>query len=490
MFDHLTNRLSTAFKKFGVGTKLTEAQVEEGLKEIRRSLLEADVHFMVAKELCNRVRDKAIGAKIWESLSASNQVVQIFQDELIEILGGTSVQLPEFRAAPPAAVLIMGLQGSGKTTFSAKLALFIKTKLKKTVGIVPADCARPAAKKQLQVLGASIGVPVFDSPLELGSVGVLEAAQVWAKRELFDIMIVDTAGRQQVEESLMQELQALADVAQPIERFLVLDAMLGSQGLEVAKAFHEKVPATALVLSKVDGDARGGVALSAKFVTQVPLVFASTGEKPQDLEPFYPERMASRIIGMGDVLTLIDKAKEHISEEDALKATTKMMDGGFTLDDFLHQMKMIQNMGPLEGLLKLIPGMGQALDQVKNVNPEKEFKRIEAMIQSMTPAERHDVGILNGSRRARIARGAGVQVSDINKFIKQFLDMQRMMKQFKKMGMGKLFGGGLGGKSGGPNTNPADLLGLGGGGGLGKNPFGGFPPMGGGRRGGFKAPRR
>lgn len=436
MFDNLTARLTNTFRKLSSGGALNEAQVDEGLKEIRRGLLEADVHFRIAREVCDKIREKAVGQKVWEKLSPGQQVVQIFHEELVQVLGGSDQKLPEFSGKPPVVVLIAGLQGSGKTTFSAKLALYISKKLKKTVGVIPADCARPAAKDQLMVLSKRVGVPAFDSPIERGAVEVVRQGLAWAEKEFLDVVIVDTAGRQQIDDALMAELEEIEQVAHPQEKFLVLDSMIGSQGLEVAKTFHDKVKLTGLILAKLDGDSRGGVALSARNVTGVPIYFAGVGEKPEDLEPFHPPRMASRILGMGDVLTLIEKARESISEEDAMSSATKMMEGQFTLEDFRDHLKRLQNMGPLEGIMKLIPGMGQVMEQLKGVEPEKEMKKVEAIINSMTAQERRNHGILNGSRRARIARGSGLEVSEINRFIKQFIETQKMMKQFTKLGLG------------------------------------------------------
>ncbi len=441
MFDRLTDRLSNAFRKLSGGAVLSEAHVDEALKEIRRSLLEADVHFKVAKDICDHVKSKAVGSEVWKNLSAGQQVVQIFHEELIESLGGKEQIPPNFNGQAPVIVLVAGLQGSGKTTFCAKLALYLRKKLKKSVGILPADCARPAAKDQLLTLAKKIEIPAFDSPIQKGALEVCKEGLAWAKKEFYDVLIVDTAGRQQVEESLMNELGEVERYLNPNHKYLVLDSMIGSQGLEVARTFNEKIKLTGLVLSKMDGDSRGGIALSARNVTGVPIVFTGTGEKPEDIEVFYPDRVASRISGMGDVMTLVEKARESISEEDAADSAQKMMKGEFSLEDFKNQLKMIQNMGPLEGILKMIPGMGSAMGELKNVNAEKEMKKVEAIINSMTPRERRKPDILNGSRRLRIAKGSGTEVSDINRFIKQFSEMQKMMKQFGKMGMlGKLKG--------------------------------------------------
>ena len=438
MFDQLTTRLKDSFKKIGGGAVLTEAHIDEAMKDIRRSLLEADVHFKVVKELCDNVKQKAIGEKVWEKLSPAQLVVKIFHEELVSVLGGAhdekTLKALEFAGAPPVVILIMGLQGSGKTTFCAKLALHIQKKLRKTVGILPADCARPAAKDQLLTLARRIEIPAFDSPIEKGALEVAKEGMAWARKEFFDVLIVDTAGRQQIDEALMTELTEVNEFLNAKEKVLVLDAMIGSQGLEVARTFHEKAGLTGLVLSKLDGDARGGVSLSARKVTGVPIYFASLGEKPEDLEVFHPDRMATRVLGMGDVMTLIEKAKEAISEEDAMNATEKMFSGQFGLMDFLNQMKTIQKMGPLEGLMKMIPGMGDALSQMpKGVDPQKEMKRVEAMILSMTNEERRNPDVLNGSRRARIAKGSGTTVAELNRFLKQFQETQKMMKRFKGM---------------------------------------------------------
>ncbi len=398
----------------------------------------------MAKEICEQVRLGAIGTEVWKTLSPGQQVVQLFHEELVKSLGGANdeklAKTLEFAGSPPVGILVMGLQGSGKTTFTAKLALHIKKKLRKSVGILPADCARPAAKLQLLTLAKKIEVPAFDSPLEKGAVTVARDGLAWAKKEFFDILIVDTAGRQQVDDELMVELEQVTAALNPQERILVLDAMIGSQGLEVAKTFHLRAGVTGLVLSKLDGDARGGVALSARAVTGVPIYFASLGEKPEDLEVFHPDRMAQRVLGMGDVLTLIEKAREVVTEEQAAEQAQKMMSGAFTLEDFLSQMKTLQSMGPLEGLMKMIPGMGDAMKQLpKGIDPQKEMKRTEAMIQSMTNEERRNPDVLNGRRRARIAAGSGTQVADLNRFLKQFQQTQKMMKQFSRLGaLGKM----------------------------------------------------
>lgn len=446
MFDSLSERLSNTFKKLTGGGVLSQAQVDEAVKEIRRALLEADVHFKVARDVCARIAERAVGQKVWESLKPGQQVVQIFNDELVNLLGGKEQTPPDFAGQAPVVVLLAGLQGSGKTTFASKLALYLKKKLRKNVGLIPADCQRPAAKTQLQVLGERVGVPVFDSPLEKGAVQVAKLGVEWAKSQFFDVVIIDTAGRQQVEESLMSEIAAVNEATQPKHKLLVIDAMIGSQGLDVAKVFQDRLGLTGLVLTKLDGDARGGVALSAREVTGVPISFAGVGEKPEDLEPFYADRMAGRILGMGDVMALVEKARENISEEDAMDSASKMMSGRFTLEDFLKQMKMIRSMGPLEGLMKMIPGMGQAMTAAKGVDAEKEMRKVEAIIHSMTKQERSNPDLLNGRRRMRIAQGSGTQVADINRFLKQFTEMQKMMKQFSKMGALKsLLKGGRGG---------------------------------------------
>lgn len=437
MFDHLTERLSSTFKKLTGGSVLSQGHVDEAVKEIRRSLLEADVHFKVARDVCARISERAVGQKVWESLKPGHQVVQIFNDELVQLLGGKDQQLPDFAGKAPVVVLLVGLQGSGKTTFASKLALYLKKKLRKSVGLVPADCQRPAAKTQLQVLGQRVDIPVFDSPLEKGAVEVSRLGLEWAASQFFDVVIVDTAGRQQIDDDLMSEIAAVEARLNPTHKFLVVDAMIGSQGLDVAKTFHEKVQLTGLVLSKLDGDARGGIALSAREVSGVPIYFASVGEKPEDLEPFHPERMASRILGMGDIMALVERARDTISEEEAVESADKMMSGRFTLEDFRDQMKRIRSMGPLEGLMKLIPGMGQAMSAMKNVDTDKEMRKVEAIINSMTKQERRDPDVLNGRRRLRIAEGSGTAVADINRFLKQFTEMQKMMKQFSKMGMAK-----------------------------------------------------
>ncbi len=440
MFESLSDKILGSLKKLRGQSKITEENIQETIKEIRLSLLEADVNFKVVKQFIDQVKAKALGQEVTLQVSAGQQFVKIVHDELVQILGGNAEELNV--RGKPSVIFLVGLQGAGKTTTAAKLAKYIRTKLQKKPGLVPADIYRPAAIDQLKTLAGQIQVPVFDSNTSMKPDEILQAAKKWAEDNMVEVVIVDTAGRLQIDEDLMQELTRLKQVWEPKEILLVADAMLGQQSVNVAEGFHSRLGLTGLVLTKVDGDARGGAALSIRQATGVPIKFLGIGEKTDALEVFHPDRLAGRILDMGDVLSLVEKAHEVIDEKAARESAKKMAKNQFTVDDFLQQIQMMKKLGGMESLLKMLPGMGQLSKQMKDMTPpDKEMKKIEAIIRSMTAKERKHHEILNGSRRLRIANGSGTQVSDVNKFIKQFEDAKKMMSQLMKMGMGRGGGG-------------------------------------------------
>lgn len=442
MFDNLSDKLLGSLKKIRGQGRITERNIEDTVKEIRFSLLEADVNFKVVKSFIDRVKEKALGQNVLTSLSAGQQFVKIVHDELIHVLGEEVVDL-DIRGTP-AVIFLVGLQGAGKTTTAAKLALHVRQKFGKKPGMVPADIYRPAAIEQLKTLGKQNNIPVFPSQANMKPEVILSESKSWARDEMIDVVIVDTAGRLQIDDALMSELERLKSIWEPKEILLVADAMLGQQSVNVAEGFQQRLGISGLVLTKVDGDARGGAALSIRQATGVPIKFLGVGEKVSGLEIFHPDRLASRILDMGDVLSLVEKAQDVIDEKTAMESAKKMASNKFTMNDFLQQIQMLKKMGSMEGLMKMIPGMGQMMKKMKDMTPpDKEMKKIEAIIRSMTPAERDNHRILNGSRRLRIARGSGTQVSDVNKFVKQFEGAQKMMSQMMKMGLGR---GGFGGK--------------------------------------------
>lgn len=483
MFDKLSGQILGSLKKLRGQNSITEANIEESLREIRLSLLDADVHFRVVKKFCDRVKEKAIGTAVTKGVRPGEQFTQIVHQELVEVLGGSAVTMkisPAQGTEGPAVVFLVGLQGAGKTTTAGKLALYLRRQKHTKAGLVPADVYRPAAREQLLTLARQNQINAFESGVGKTPVEIYREALVWAKELKLDLLILDTAGRLQIDGNLMQELKDLKAVRQPEEVLLVADAMLGQQAVNVAEGFHREVGLTGLVLTKVDGDARGGAALSIREVTGVPIQFLGVGEKVDGLEVFHPDRLAGRILDMGDVLSLVEKAQAVVSTEEAEAANRKLRTNTFSLEDFLQQIQMMKKMGGLESIMKFLPGMGEIGKQMKSMTPpDDEMKKIEAIIRSMTPQERTDLRVLNGSRRVRIAQGSGTQVSDINRLVKQFEQAQKMMGTMMKMGMGGRGGGGL----------PPGLGGLGGGG-LG----GGFPgsrgrgsPFGG---GGFPGGRR
>lgn len=436
IFDSLSDRLLGSLKKLRGEARITESNIQDAIKEIRMSLLEADVNFKVVKSFIDRVKEKALGQEVLGSISPGQQFVKVVHDELVHVLGDETAELVV--RGRPGVIFLVGLQGTGKTTTAAKLARHIRTKYAKRPGLIPADVYRPAAIDQLKTLGKQNDVLVFDSKPTQKPEEILAQAKKWAEDNLIDVVIVDTAGRLQIDEDLMQELQRLKEIWEPKEVLLVADAMLGQQSVNVAEGFHQRLGLTGLILTKVDGDARGGAALSIRQAVGVPIKFLGTGEKTDALEVFHPDRLASRILDMGDVLSLVEKAQQVIDEKEARAAAKKIGKNQFTVEDFLKQLQMMKKMGGMETLLGMLPGMGQVMKQLKDMAPpDKELKKIEAIIQSMTKEERQDHRILNGSRRLRIANGSGTQVSDVNKFIKQFEQSQKMMSQMMKMGFGR-----------------------------------------------------
>ncbi len=421
-FEGLSDKLEAAFKKLRSKGSLTEADVKEAMREVRLALLEADVSYKVAKDFTTRVTEKAIGAKVTESLTPGQMVIKIVNEELTALMGGTASRL-NTAPHPPTIVMMCGLQGSGKTTHAAKIAKFLKKQGHRPL-LAACDIYRPAAIKQLQIVGEQAGVPVFEMGVT-NPVTIAEEAIKLAKDQGYDYVFLDTAGRLHIDEELMQELRNIKSAVHPHEILLVVDSMLGQDAVNVASTFNEALGIDGLVLTKLDGDTRGGAALSIKAVTGKPIKFSGIGEKLTDIEPFHPDRMASRILGMGDVLTLIDKAAEAFDEKDAEKFARKGLSNKLTLEDFLDQMQSMKKMGGLKSRLKMLPGMGgQDLDV-----DDDAMKKPEAIIRSMTPKERRDPSILNASRRKRIAAGSGTTVQDVNALIRQFEQAQQMMKQ-------------------------------------------------------------
>lgn len=464
MFENLTDRLNRTFKNLTGQGRLTENNIQDALRDVRRALLEADVALPVVKQFIDRVRERAIGQEVSSALNPGQAFIKIVRDELTKVMGGEAEPL-NLKVEPPAVILMAGLQGAGKTTTVGKLAKWLKEREKKKVMVVSADVYRPAAIRQLETLAHQVGVDFFPSQAEQDPVEIVQAAMVAARKQFADVLIVDTAGRLHIDQALMDEIKRLHAAVKPAETLFVVDAMTGQDAANTAKAFHEALPLTGVILTKADGDARGGAALSIREITGKPIKFLGTGEKLDGLEPFHPDRMAGRILGMGDVLSLIEEAEAKIDKKKAEKFAKKVHKSGqFDLEDFLEQLGQIHRMGGITGLMGKLPGMGQMANQVDPAVAEKEFKRMEAIINSMTPQERRHPSIIKGSRKRRIAKGAGVQVQDVNRLLKQFEQMQKMMKKLSKGGMKNLMRG-LGGK----------MPGLGGMGGMGGLPGGGFP---------------
>ena len=429
-FESLGEKLQGVFKKLRGGAKLTEKDIKDAMREVKLALLEADVNFKVVKHFVNSVSEKAVGQEVMESLTPGQQIVKIVNDELTALMGGECSCL-EFENKPPTVFMLCGLQGAGKTTACGKLAKHLIKSSGKRPLLVAADVYRPAAVKQLEVLGEQVKAAVFSMGTDVSPVEIAKKAVEHAKIHGNDPVIIDTAGRLQIDEALMQELKEIKDAVNPKEILLVVDAMTGQDAVNVADTFNKDLDITGVILSKLDGDTRGGAALSVKHITGKPIKLASVGEKLGDLEPFYPDRMASRILGMGDVLTLIDKAQEAIDEKKAAELEQKIKDRSFDLDDFLQQFKQIRKMGSIAQIMGMLPGVDKKLiEQVDTEENEKRLRHTEAIIQSMTLEERRKPQIIGANRKIRIAKGSGTRVQDVNQLLKQFAEMQKVMKQF------------------------------------------------------------
>ena len=433
MFENLSDKLALVFKKLKGHGKLSENNIEEGLKEVRMALLEADVHYRVVKKFIAEIKERALGQEVMSSLTPGQQVIKIVNDELTRLMGSSHEAL-NLSGSKPVSILLVGLQGSGKTTTCGKIAVFLREKGRKPY-LVPADVYRPAAIDQLKKLGEQINIPVFPSTVEMNPVRICRDARTAALKEGCDTLLLDTAGRLHIDEELMTELVDIKDVIEPSDILLVADAMTGQDAVNIAKSFDGALGIGGVVLTKMDGDARGGAALSIKAITNKPIKFIGVGEKLSDLEPFHPDRMSSSILGMGDVLTFIEKAQSMVDEKKAAELEKKLRKSQFTLDDFRDQMVQIRKMGSISDLMKMIPGVGNS-KHMKNLKvDDRELVRVEAMINSMTTQERHKHSIINGSRRKRIAKGSGTRVQDVNRLLKNYTQVMKMMKKFNKGGM-------------------------------------------------------
>lgn len=436
MFQSLTEKLANAFRRFRGKGKLSESDVREGMREIKMALLEADVNFKVVKDFVKSVTERAVGTEVLESLLPAQQIVKIVNEELIKLMGSESAKL-EISPKPPTVIMMVGLQGAGKTTHCGKIAGMYKKKGKNPL-LVACDVYRPAAIDQLEVVGKSLGIPVFSMGNKVSPVKIAKAGVEHARKNGYDMVFIDTAGRLHIDEELMEELENIKKAVAPTEILLVVDAMLGQDAVNVAQSFNELLDLTGVVLTKMDGDTRGGAALSVRYVTGKPIKFVGTGEKLDCIELFHPDRIASRILGMGDVLSLIEKAEAAYDEKNAAELERKLRESTFTLDDFLMQLKQLKKMGNLDQLLSMVPGAGS----LKNVSlDEKQMEHTEAIVLSMTQKEREKPEIINGSRRRRIANGSGCSVEEVNKLLKQFDQMKKMMKQFAQGGKRKGFPG-------------------------------------------------
>jgi signal recognition particle subunit SRP54 len=444
VFESLSDKLQSVFEGLARQGKLTENDVNVALREVRLALLEADVNYKVVKEFIDRIRARAVGKEVMESLTPAQQVVKIVHDELIELLGKPAPL--NLSGQPPLSLMLVGLQGAGKTTMAVKLALRLKKSGQRPL-LVAADIYRPAAIQQLEILGKQVDIPVYSEGNKVPAPTIVKNALRLAREKAYTVVILDTAGRLQIDDAMMQELEQVRMIARPTEVLLLVDAMTGQEAVNVAEGFNARVPLTGLIMTKIDGDSRGGAALSVRQVTGVPIKFLGTGEKLVDLEPFAPDRLAGRILGMGDVLTLIERAQDHITEEDAAAMERKLQEGDFDFEDFLDQLRQIKKLGPLGDILGMLPGVGKMVKDIDMQDAEGNMKRTEAIISSMTRKERRDPDLLNASRRRRIATGSGTTVQDVNQLVKQFREMQKMMKQMGIMGRGgkRKKGGGRGG---------------------------------------------
>lgn len=435
-FENLSNKLQEVFKQLKGKGKLTESDVKAAMREVKIALLEADVNFKIVKQFVNTVTERAIGAEVMESLTPGQHVIKIVNEELVTLMGSAQSRLT-YAAKPPTVYMMVGLQGAGKTTSSGKLAGLLKKEGKNPL-LVACDVYRPAAIKQLQVVGRNYNVPVFEMGDKLSPVEISKKALEYAAENRNDVILIDTAGRLHINEELMDELKNIKAEVRPQEILLVVDAMTGQDAVTVAESFDGQLGIDGIIMTKLDGDARGGAALSVRSVTNKPIKYIGMGEKMEDLEPFYPDRMASRILGMGDVLSLIEKAQLNIDEKEAAELEKKLRENDFTLEDFLSQMQQIKKMGPLKDLIGMMPGLNQInMDALNNVDTEKEMKHLEAIIQSMTLEERNNPSILNGPRKKRIANGSGRTIAEVNRLLKQFEEMKKMMKQMSSMTKGK-----------------------------------------------------
>lgn len=430
MFEGLTERIDSAIHRLSGRGRITDINIAETVKEIRRALVDADVNYKIAKEFTDRVKDQAMGQDVIKAVQPGQAMVKIVRDEMAALMGGQAVEIASGTGLQ--TVLMAGLQGSGKTTFTAKLGSHLKRKKGRKVLLAAADVYRPAAIDQLHTLGTQVSIDVFSMPEEKDPVVIAQKAQQKAKSEGYNYLLIDTAGRLAVDEALMAEIKAIHAAVQPQETLFVVDAMTGQDAVNTAKAFHDALDYSGVILTKLDGDTRGGAALTIRSVVEVPIKFIGTGEKMEALDVFYPERMADRILGMGDVISLVERAQEQFDQEAARKMSKKIATNSFGFDDFLDQIQQVKKMGSMKDLMGMIPGVGKAM---KNMDiPDDAFKHVEAMIKSMTPKERENPSILNGNRRARIAKGSGRTVADVNKLIKQFEDMSKMMKMMQGKG--------------------------------------------------------
>ena len=439
-FEGLADRLQQTISKIRGKGKVSEQDVKEMMREVRLALLEADVNFKVVKDFVKKVSERAVGQEVMQSLTPGQQVIKVVKEELTELMGGEESKIAVAKKSP-TVIMMVGLQGAGKTTTTGKLANLLRKKHNRKPMMVAADIYRPAAIQQLQTLGKQLDMPVFSLGDQVSPVEIAKQAIEKAKEEHHDYVILDTAGRLHIDEDLMDELQKVKEVANPEEIFLVVDSMTGQDAVNVAKSFNEQLGLTGVVLTKLDGDTRGGAALSIRAVTNTPIKFAALGEKLDAIEPFHPERMASRILGMGDVLTLIEKAQANVDQDKAKELEQKMRTMSFTLDDFLEQLGQVRNMGPLDELIQMMPGAGK-MKGLKNVQvDEKQLNHIEAIIKSMTTEEKEQPEVINASRRKRIAKGSGTSVQEVNRLLKQFDEMKKMMKQMTNMSKKKKKGG-------------------------------------------------
>ncbi len=451
MFDNLADRLNKTLKNLRGQGRITEDNVRETLREVRRALLEADVALPVVREFIDEVQQKALGQEVMSSLSPGQALVKIVDDELVKVMGEANESL-NLASQPPAVILMAGLQGSGKTTSTAKLARFLKTRMNKSVMVVSCDVYRPAAIEQLKTVANEVGADFFPSDAKQKPVKIAKSALAAARRQFKDVLIVDTAGRLHIDDEMMEEIKALHQAVDPVETLFVVDAMTGQDAANTARAFDQALPLTGVILTKTDGDARGGAALSIRRITGKPIKFLGVGEKTDALEPFHPDRVASRILGMGDVLSLVEEVQTKVDQKEAARLAKKMAKGkGFTLEDFKSQMEQMANMGGVASLMEKLPGMSDVPDTVKQQVGDRQMARLVGIINSMTPQERRFPAIIKGSRKRRIAKGAGVHVQEVNKLLKQFAQMQKVMKKMKGKGMmnmmrgmkGRFPGGGM-----------------------------------------------